>query len=28
VCVLNGRMIDEPVVQSARRVIARSARIQ
>jgi len=28
VCVLSGRMIDEPVVQSARRVIARSARIQ
>ena len=28
VCVFNGRMIDEPVVQSARRVIARSARIQ
>ena len=28
VCVLNGRMIDEPVVQSARRVIACSARIQ
>lgn len=28
VCVLNGRMIDEPVVQSARQVIARSARIQ